>query len=227
MYILLVGGGTLSHNLAKDLLLRSHEVLIVERDRERGEELSRILGDVVLRGDGCEASVLEMAGASRADTLIATTREDKDNLTACQVAKARFRIPRTISTINDPRNEPLFKRLGVDVTISVTDIILSNIEHRIPERSVVPLFEIEESGAELVSVKIPPDGGINGKRLEDITLPEGTIVTLVIDKDGAAQPPKPDLVLDEADEVIALTSSEDKETLRATLSGELIPSSDD
>ena len=227
MYILLIGGGTLSYNLAKDLLLRSHEVLIVERDRERGEELSRMLGDVVLRGDGCEASVLEMAGASRADTLIATTREDKDNLTACQVAKASFRVSRTISTINDPRNEPLFKKLGVDVTISVTDIVLSNIEHQIPERSVVPLLEIEESGAELVSVKVPPDGGIDGKRLEDIQLPEGTLITLVIGKDGAAQPPNPDLVLKEADEVIALTSADDKENLRATLSGEPIPSGND
>ena len=227
MYILLVGGSTLSFNLAKDLLQRFHEVLIVERDRERGEELSRMLGDVVLRGDGCEASVLEMAGASRADTLIATTREDKDNLTACQVAKAIFRVPRTISTINDPRNEPLFKKLGVDVTISVTDIILSNIEHQIPERSVVQLLEIEESGAELVSVKVPSDGGIDGKRLEDIELPEGTLITLVIGKDGAAQPPNPDLVLKEADEIIALTSAEDKETLRATLSGEPTPNSDD
>ena len=227
MYILLVGGSTLSFNLAKDLLQRFHEVLIVERDRERGEELSRMLGDVVLRGDGCEASVLEMAGASRADTLIATTREDKDNLTACQVAKAIFRVPRTISTINDPRNEPLFKKLGVDVTISVTDIILSNIEHQIPERSVVQLLEIEESGAELVSVKVPSDGGIDGKRLEDIELPEGTLITLVIGKNGAAQPPKPDLVLKEADEIIALTSAEDIETLRATLSGEPTPNSDD
>ena len=227
MYILLVGGSTLSFNLAKDLLQRFHEVLIVERDRERGEELSRMLGDVVLRGDGCEASVLEMAGASRADTFIATTREDKDNLTACQVAKAIFRVPRTISTINDPRNEPLFKKLGVDVTISVTDIILSNIEHQIPERSVVQLLEIEESGAELVSVKVPSDGGIDGKRLEDIELPEGTLITLVIGKDGAAQPPNPDLVLKEADEIIALTSAEDKETLRATLSGEPTPNSDD
>lgn len=227
MYILLVGGGTLSYNLAKDLLLRSHEVLIVERDRERGEELSKMLGDVILRGDGCDASVLELAGASRADTLIATTREDKDNLTACQIAKASFRVPRTIATINDPRNEPLFKKLGVDVTISVTDIILSNIEHQIPERSIVPLLEIEESGTELVSVKVPPDGGTNGKRLDDIQLPEGTLITLIIGKDGTAQPPSPDLVLKEADEVIALTSAEDKEILRATLSGEPIPSSDD
>ena len=227
MYILLVGGGTLAFNLAKDLLLRSHEVLIVERDRERGEELSRMLGDVVLRGDGCEASVLEMAGASRADTLIATTRADKDNLTACQVAKASFRVPRTISTINDPRNEPLFKKLGVDVTISVTDIILSSIEHQIPEGSVVPLLAIEESGSELVSVTIPPDGEINGKRLEETHLPDGTFIALVIRKDGAAQPPAPELILNEADNVIAITPENGSEALRSALTGEPSNDSDD
>lgn len=227
MYILLVGGSTLSFNLAKDLLLRSHEVLIVERDRERGEELSRMLGDVILRGDGCEASVLEMAGANRADTLIATTRQDKDNLTACQVAKASFRVPRTISTINDPRNEPLFRKLGVDVTISVTDIILSSIEHQIPERSIVPLLEIEESGTELVSVKVPPDGGIDGKRLEEMQLPEGALVALVIDKDGAARTPTPDLVLKEADNVIALTPENGTESLRSILTGEPLDDSDE
>ena len=227
MYILLVGGGTLSYNLAKDLLLRSHEVLIVERDRERGNDLSRMLGDVVLRGNGCEAPVLEMAGAGRADTLIATTRADKDNLTACQIAKSRFRVPRTISTINDPRNQPLFKGLGVDVTISVTDIVLANIEHQIPERSVVPLLEIEESGGTLVSVKIPPDSGINGKRLEEIPLPDSSLIALVVDKNGTAQTPIPDLILREADNVIAFTREEGTETLEAILAGGPSPDSDD
>lgn len=227
MYILLVGGGTLSYNLAKDLLLRSHEVLIVERDREREEDLSRMLGDVVLRGDGREATVLEMAGAGRADTLIATTRADKDNLTACQIAKARFRVPRTIATINDPRNQALFKRLGVDVTISVTDIVLSNIEQRIPERSVVPLLEIEESRAELVSVQIPPDSGMDGKRLNEIPLPDGALITLVLDANGAAQPPAPDLILKEADNVIAYTPGDGAEILKAILTGEGLTDSHD
>lgn len=227
MYIILVGGGTLSYNLAKDLLLRSHEVLIVEKDRKREEELSRMLGDVVLRGDGCEATVLEMAGAARAHTLIATTRADKDNLTACQIAKSRFGSKRTIATINDPRNQSLFERLGVDVTISVTDIVLSNIEHRIPERSVVPLLEIEKSGAELVSLQIPPDTDIDGKRLDQIQLPDGAFITLVIDANGVARPPAPDLLLRPADNVIAYTREDDAETLKSILTGKTPSDSDD
>ncbi len=220
MYILLVGGGTLAYNLAKDLMSRSHEVLIIERDRDRGAELARDLGDVVIRGNGCDATVLEAAGASRADTLIATTRRDKDNLTACQVAKARFRVPRTIATINDPRNESLFEKLGVDVTVSVTGLILSHIEHRIPEQAAVPLLDIRGSGAELVSVRIPGNRGVDGKRLGEIELPSGTFITVIINKDGVAQAPDPDLVLNEADEVIAVTAGQDEDVLRAALFGE-------
>ena len=220
MYILLVGGGTLAYNLAKDLLSRSQEVLIVERDKHRGEELARDLGDVVLRGDGCEATVLEAAGASRADTLIATTRGDRDNLTACQVAKARFRVPRTIATINDPRNESLFKKLGVDVTISVTGLILSYIEHQIPEQATVPLLDIGVSGSELVSMRIPSNRGLNGRKLSEIDLPSGTFISLIVNKDGVAQAPSPDLVLNEDDQVIAVTADEDEESLRAALFGD-------
>ena len=113
------------------------------------------------------------------------------------------------------------------MTISVTDIILSSIEHQIPQRSIVPLLEIEESGTELVSVKVPPDGGIDGKRLEEVQLPEGALVALVIDKDGAARTPTPDLVLKEADNVIALTPENGTESLRSILTGEPLDDSDE
>ena len=112
----------------------------------------------------------------------------------------------------------------MDVTISVTDIVLSNIEHQIPERSVIPLLEIEESGAELISVKIPPDSGIEGKRLDEMQLPDGALITLVIGKNGAARVPAPDIILSEADNIIALSPENETEALRSIFTGE--PSTD-
>lgn len=220
MFILLVGGSTVAYHLAKDLLARSHEVLIIEREWERSAELGRDLGDVVLRGDGCEATVLEAAGASRADTLIATTGHDKDNLTACQVAKTRFRVSRTIAIVNDPRNESLFKKLGVDVTTSITSLILSYIEHQLPEHAPMQLLDFDAPGVELVSVKIPGDLGIQSKRLGELDLPAGTFISLIIDNEGVPRAPSPDLVLNEHDEVIAVTATEDEEMLRAALFGD-------
>ena len=72
-------------------------------------EIADQLGSAVLKGDGCEAAVLEEAGTARAAMLIAVTGDDEDNLVACQVAKGRFGVPMTIARLSDPRNERLFK----------------------------------------------------------------------------------------------------------------------
>ena len=220
MYILLVGGTTLAYNLAKDLLSRSYEVLVVERDRRRWAELTQDLGDVVLRGDGCDVTVLETAGANRADTLIATTRHDRDNLTACQIAKARFRVPRTIATINDPRNESLFKSLGVDVTVSVTGIMLSHIEQQIPEEAAVSLLDIGATGSKLISVTVPGEPDQAGMKIEDIRLPQGSFISLVINSEGVPQDPTPELELHGDDTVIAVTAGEGEKSLITALYGD-------
>ena len=55
MYIIIVGGGKVGYYLAKQLVEDGHEVLIIEKDAARCERISAELGDIALRGDGCEA----------------------------------------------------------------------------------------------------------------------------------------------------------------------------
>ena len=220
MYILVIGGGQIGYHLAKSLVARAHEVLILERDRLRCDGLIEELGNMVFRGDGCEAVTLESAGAARADIVIATTGEDEDNLVACQVSKHKFGVPRTVCIVSDPRNETLFQKLGINVTVSATQIILSNIEHQLPEHPLLPLLGLDQSGFELVSVKIPGNRGIADKRLGDISLPTGSIVSMVINGEGVPQAPASDLVLSAEDEVIAVTALENEEMLRAAFTGE-------
>src|SRR3954447_14164167 len=75
MYIIVVGGGKVGFHLAKELVDANHEVLIIEEDSQKAKEIADELGDIVLDGDGCEATVLEKAGTSRADMLLAVTGE--------------------------------------------------------------------------------------------------------------------------------------------------------
>ena len=121
MYIIVVGGGRVGYYLTKALLEEGHEVLLVEKDAAICESITDELGSVACHGDGCEAATLAEVGTDRSDMLIAVTGDDEDNLVACQVGKHRFNVPRTIARIGNPQNSILFKKLGVDVTVSGTN----------------------------------------------------------------------------------------------------------
>ena len=219
MYIVVVGGGRVGYYLTKALLDEGHEVLLVEKDATICENINEELGSVCLRGDGCEAATLGEIGTDRADMFVAVTGDDEDNLVACQVAKYKFKVPRTISRIRNPRNETLFKRLGIDVTVSTTDIILEHIEEEVPTHPLTHLLAIEEEGLELVEVKIAPELTTVGKSMRELPLPEGSKLVVVIRKKGKYRVPTSNTILQAGDRIIALTPPELEEKLRVALRG--------
>jgi len=218
MYIIVVGGGKVGYYLSKTLLSEGHEVLILEKDAKKCEAICEELGSVVVRGDGCEARTLADAGTERADMLIAVTNEDEDNLVACQVAKNKFKVPRTIARIKNPKNEALFKKLGVDVTVSSTNLILEHIEEEVPTHPLVHLLTLKGGSLEIVEVKIPQNSSVAGKRMKEIDLPPDSVICLMIGKWGA-QVPSGDTILEAEAQVIAVTRPEAEEALRAALTG--------
>ena len=150
MYIIIVGGGEVGYHLARILLSDGHEVLILEQDVARCERLCEELGEVVYRGDGCEAATLNAVGTGRADMLVAVTDGDEDNLVACQVAKHKFNVPRTIARITNPKNETMFEMLGIDATVSSTNLILAHIEQELPSHPLIPLLKLKNRNLEVV-----------------------------------------------------------------------------
>lgn len=218
MYIVIVGGGEVGYHLSKVLLNDGHEVLILEQDAARCERLQEELGSIVVRGDGCEAATLDKVGTARADMLVAVTDADAHNLVSCQVAKHRFNVPRTIARITDPRNETIFKVLGIDVTVCSTQLILAHIEQELPSHPLIRLLKLKKGTLEVVEVKIPPDSKFIGKRLGEFRLPKDSAVLLLVGKDKGPKIPTPDTVIEAEDEVVALTKAENEEAIRAMLS---------
>jgi trk system potassium uptake protein TrkA len=218
MYIVIVGGGQVGFYLAKELVEAGHEALVIEEDASKASEIAETLGEIVMRGDGCEAAMQERAGSGRADLFLAVTGEDEANLVACQVARHRFNVNRIVARINDPKNEAIFHKLGIDVTVSATSVILSQIEQELPEHALIPLLQLR-SGFELVEVKIPEGAGSLDGKLHDIDLPDQSMIWGIVDTDGNPQIPTADTVLRAGDEVVAVTLRDSEEALRAALTG--------
>ena len=219
MYIIVVGGGRLGYYLLKALLKEGHEVLLLEKDARICKTITDELGSVCYRGDGCEAATLAEVGTGRADMFVAVTGDDEDNLVSCQVAKHKHNAPRTICRLRNPQNAALFKKLGVDVTISSTDLILEAIEREVPTHSLTHLLTIDEKGLVVVDVKISPESATVGKTVKDLSLPEKSNLALIIPAQGGARTPQPNTVLQAGDQIIAVTTPESEEALRNALRG--------
>jgi len=217
MYIILIGGGKVGYHLAKALLDEGHEILVVEKDRNRVDFICSELGSICLLGDGCEAAIQSEAGTARADMLIAVTGDDEDNLVACQVAKHKFKVPRTIARSSNPKNETLFRMLGVDVTVSSTNVIMENIQQEVPTHTVTHLLTIQDRGLEIVEIRIPAEFKSIGKKIKDIELPPDSMLTLVIRHDQKPQMATPDIVIQNGDQIIALTPTNTEEQLIKSL----------
>src|SRR3954449_4018205 len=173
MFVLVVGGGKVGYYLTKELIESGHEVALMEKDRGRADQIADEIGSVVISQDGCEGKYLHEAGANRADIVAAVTGDDEDNLVICQMAKHHFDVPRTIARVNNPRNEELFRHLGVDEIISPTRMALAAIEQDIPVHELLHLAQLQGGEMELLEAQIDERSPLVGRRAADIAMPDG------------------------------------------------------
>src|SRR3984893_14756928 len=219
MYAIIAGGGKVGFFLARELIEQGHEILIIEQNPERAEFIANELGNVVLRGNADEASTLAEAGAERADAVIAVTGDDEDNLVLLQVAKRRFGTRRTIARINDPRNEELFRLLGIDATVNATQVMLSVLEQEIPQANLVPLLRLRNTDIEVVEATITAASRVKGQALRDVEMPPESTIAVVI-RSGSAFFPNGTTTLEVGDEIVALTRGVHEPRLRSLLFNE-------
>lgn len=220
MYIVVVGAGKVGYYLTKALLSESEEVLVIEKDAAKAENIVNALNGTALHGDGAEVTVLSDAGVERADVVVAVTGHDEDNLVICQVAKQRFKVPRTIARVNNPRNRAIFDRLGIDATVSATELLLSLLQQEIPAHAIVHLLALEEGGAEVVELELAENAPLIGKTWKDVDCPTPSVLAAII-RSNHASVPTPDTVLDAGDRLVIVTETANEPILRRLCSGQL------
>lgn len=218
MYVLVIGGGKVGYYLAWTLVEEGYEVLVIERDPATAARISERLGAIVMQGDGAESTILDAAGASRADVVIASTGDDEDNLIVCQVAKRKFNVGRVIARVNNPKNELLFKRLGIDATVSQTNVLLHLIEQRLNIEGLTHLMTLRHAEIEIVEARVSTESPIVGRTLADIRLPPECVFSAITRGEHVVVPTGQTRI-EAGDEIIAVTRTESEAALRKLLMG--------
>lgn len=211
MYIIIVGGGRAGYYLTKDLLRREHEVTLIERDERKCQRLQDAFGDIVLQGD-CDPELMKQAGVERADVLISVTGTDETNLVVALTAK-QLGVPRVIARVFDPKNREVFQRLGVNLTVSSTEIICNLIEQEAVTQEILPLLSIQRGELEIVEVHVPVNSPAIDIPVRNLPLPvQSNLICLIRGEEITF--PRGNTSFHPNDTVVALTSAKRVDELK-------------
>jgi trk system potassium uptake protein TrkA len=220
VYVIVAGAGKVGWNLARELIDKEHEVTVIESDRRRYLTVEQELEHAVQYGDATELWVLERAGINRADLVVAVTGDDEDNLLICQVAKEKYRVDRIIARCNNPRNLEHFKLLGIQPAVSATDLILRLIEHEVPKYGLVHLLDLPEERLEIIELVVSDRAPAAGRMIQDLNMPDGSLVVAVLRSEGGGFVPKADTVVEAGDEVLVVLDPGLEDDITAQFVGE-------
>ncbi len=226
MFILIVGGGKVGSYLTRALLNQNHEVVVVEKLEKKAKMLEQLVDrQVTVVGDGCDPTVLEAAGVTRADVVVADTGDDEDNLVVVLLTKKKSKA-RCIARVNNPRNKLIFDSLDPEdpvITISSTEIILDVLNEHVNAATYTSALEtmhlFGKGNLQLVKVTIPSGCKADGKRLAEMAFPRNSVLVAIERGDEELSIPNGDTTLHAGEKVIAIVKTGALEQLRALLCG--------
>lgn len=218
MKVFIVGGGKPVYFLCRTFLAKGHRVTVVNRNEDECVQLARRLKVTVVHGDGSDPNILEEAGAHGTDAVLAVTPNDQDNLAVCQLASMEYGVPRTVALVNDPDNEAVFQKLGVSA-FSTTRTIASMIEQRTALDEITNLIPVGEGKVNITEIKLPASSPVVGKTLRDLSLPQDSLVAVVL-RNGDAVVPRGDTTLRTGDRIVLITLPANHGPVIKTITGE-------
>lgn len=219
MQIMLVGGGKLIYHLAKKLISKGHFLIIINKDEEYARELSRELKATVIYGDATVPDILKDAGAYQTDILVSLTPKDEDNLLICKMGKKYFGIDRTTALVNNPENENLFIKLGINSIFNTTELLSSLIEQNVAVEDISNLITIEGGKLSITQYVIPEEAPSVGKSLKEIDLPL-TIVLGGIIRKGEIIIPRGSTQIKAGDKILIISVPKEQSQAIKILGGE-------
>lgn len=216
MRIVIAGAGKVGYHLTKILNEEKHLISTIEKEQKLCDKLALEVDSSIICGNATRAEILQDAEIEKADVLIAATGKDEENLLICQMAKLNFNVPKTIARINNPKNEKIFKALGIEYTVSSTTIIASLIEEEAMIKGLRTILALEQGEISLIEYVVDKKAAAVNCKIKNLVLPQECNIAYII-RNKRVVIPRGDIEIKEADHVIALISQKEKKHLEKLL----------
>ena len=214
--ILIIGGGNIGFNLAKNLeeSLDSVRVKIVEKNKERAEYLANNLNNtIIINGDGLDEEALAEANLGEAETVLALTNDDEDNLMVSilveKFAKDQKEIDdkRTMALINKPNYSLLQSSLKIDDLIDPRMHTVSSILKHIHKGTIENAYSISNGEYEVIEAEIIETSELINKEIKDSNLPDEIRIGAVL-RDKKIIIPRSNFIFQKNDSVVFIAKND-------------------
>lgn len=215
MKILILGAGVTGSSVATALASEENDIVVIDTKLHLLSALKERLDIATVAGNAAHPSVLEQAGVSNTDIVIAVTDRDETNMLACQIINTLYSKPKTIARVRavDYLLHPqLFQPDGIaiDIVISPEQIVMEAIHNLIKFPGVLHVSSFADGLVRLFSVKAAAEGFLTGTKIMDLRerLASGKIRVVAIFRNGASVMVNGQSVIKQGDEVFFVSPRE-------------------
>ena len=214
--ILIIGGGNIGYNLAKNLedSFESARVKIIEKDKDRAEFIANDLNNsIIINGNGLDEDVLSEANLDEIETVLALTNDDEDNLMVSVLVekfaknKDSLNNKRTMALINKPNYSILQSSLKIDDLIDPRMNTVSSILKHVHKGSIETAYSILNGEYEVIEAEIIETSELINKELKNSNLPDEIRIGAVLRGENVIIP-RSNFVFNEDDVVVFLAKKD-------------------
>ena len=173
--ILIIGGGNIGFNLAKNIeqSFENARIKIIEKDKDRAEYIaSELNNSIIINGNGLDEDVLAEANLDEIETVLALTNDDEDNLMVSVLVEKFSKNKRTMSLINKPNYALLQSSLKIDDLIDPRMNTVSSILKHVHKGTIETAYSILNGDYEVIEAEIIKTSELINKELKNANLPE-------------------------------------------------------
>ena len=215
--ILIVGGGNIGFNLAKNLENDSEgvRVKIIEKNKDRAEFIANELNNtIVINGDGLEEDVLKEANIEEVETILSLTNDDEDNIMVSVLAEKNNPNKRTIALVNKQNYSLLQSSLKINDLVDPRLTTISTILKHVHKGTIETVYTLLDGEYEFIEAEILETSELISKSIKESNLPKEIRIGAIVRKKEVIIP-KSDFIFEKKDLVVFLTKREHLEKVES------------